>query len=116
MQRVYLKGLMEGLWHIISYWNLSQSLKICTTTGINSTVVLVNIFECSKSNACMMPLHFKCTIMLYVLSQRYTHSAVGVRREGPTLLGESASLLVWARSLKIPVKKGRSMQRVQGES
>lgn len=93
MQRVYLKGYMEGLWHIISRWNLSRSLKICTTTGINSTVVLVNIFECTKSNASMMPLHFTCTIMLYVLSQRYTHSAVGVRREGPTLLGESASLL-----------------------
>lgn len=66
MQRVYLKGPVENLWPIISYLNLSWSLKICTTKGFSSRIVLLNIFILTKSNACMMPLHFKCTKMFYV--------------------------------------------------
>ena len=47
------------------------------------------------------------------------HKECGGRREGPTLLGESASLLILGKILKISMKKGRQKcyaQGVQGES
>lgn len=69
----------------------------------------------------VMPLHFKCTIMLYVLALRDKQRS-GNQEGGPNFtwvrssLGKHPSLV---RSLKVPVKKGRGKcyaEGVQGES
>lgn len=66
----------------------------------------------------MRPPHFNCKIMFHVLYQRHTQGTVEVKKEEPTLLTETARLMIWVRSLKILMKKEERnvMQKVQGES